>query len=292
MVFTRLSTQEKEAFFGLLDEYFQSRPELFGSGSDDSEAPGRAGGGGSSTISTGSAVSAVQRALTANPEMTSKAVSSGLARSNNPYASAAATNPEVSNSVGRVAAASLAFSGGGGGGNAPTKASPPPVLPRRTSTSMSTSSSNERVSTSSPSSEIDKLVTKKTSVFSSLKKNPTPPMAPIPPAFSAPKNTFGPPPVRRAPSDSTASAAPASTPAPSFPRRQVPPAAPQHEVEEVRGEWAEVLYDYTGEDPGDLTIQAGSRVLVTDKSSDDWWTGQIEGQGRGGLFPASYVKLL
>jgi hypothetical protein len=60
-----------------------------------------------------------------------------------------------------------------------------------------------------------------------------------------------------------------------------------------------------------LEIQSGSRVFVTAKSSDDWWvvfvswilnvaladflfrwTGQIEGQGKEGLFPASYVKLL
>jgi hypothetical protein len=57
-----------------------------------------------------------------------------------------------------------------------------------------------------------------------------------------------------------------------------------------------------------LEVQSGSRVYVTAKSSDDWWviydlvahvtdvlsrwTGQIEGQGKEGLFPASYVKLL
>jgi hypothetical protein len=64
------------------------------------------------------------------------------------------------------------------------------------------------------------------------------------------------------------------------------------EPEEPQGEWAEVLYDYSSEDPGDLEIQSGSRVFVTAKSSDDWWTGQIEGQGKEGLFPASYVKLL
>lgn len=64
------------------------------------------------------------------------------------------------------------------------------------------------------------------------------------------------------------------------------------EPEEPQGEWAEVLYDYSSEDPGDLEVQSGSRVLVTAKSSDDWWTGQVEGQGKEGLFPASYVKLL
>ncbi|KIO03083.1 hypothetical protein M404DRAFT_9606 [Pisolithus tinctorius Marx 270] len=55
MVFTRLSTQEKEAFFGLLDEYFQSRPELFGNGG--------VGSGIGLGISPATATSAVQRAL-------------------------------------------------------------------------------------------------------------------------------------------------------------------------------------------------------------------------------------
>jgi hypothetical protein len=59
----------------------------------------------------------------------------------------------------------------------------------------------------------------------------------------------------------------------------------------------------------DLELQAKQRVLVVEKTSDDWcvllpfffgvslsypflgrWTGEIN--GRSGLFPASYVKLL
>ncbi|KAF9224400.1 SH3-domain-containing protein [Gyrodon lividus] len=262
MVFTKLSVHEKEAFFGLLDEYFQSRPELFGNGN---------GEGGSSTgvISTGAAASAVHRALAANPEATSKIVSAGVthgaARSNNPYAATMANNAELSNAVGRVAAASLAFSGGGGG--APK--TEPPSLPRRTSNPpFSTNSSLERVA--SPGAE----------------KPPTTPVASIPSAFSSPRNNFGPPPVRRVTSEASSGIAP---PAPTFPRRQL---APEPEPEEPQGEWADVLYDYSSEDPGDLAIEAGSRVWVTAKSSDDWWTGQIEGRGGEGLFPASYVKLL
>lgn len=59
----------------------------------------------------------------------------------------------------------------------------------------------------------------------------------------------------------------------------------------------------------DLHLRAGERVLVTEQSSSDWcacpklsisdpkysssyprWTGEVD--GRSGLFPASYVKLL
>ncbi|KIJ70607.1 hypothetical protein HYDPIDRAFT_105347 [Hydnomerulius pinastri MD-312] len=287
MVFTRLSAQEKEAFFGLLDEYFQARPELFGNG----EGGSGASGGEAGYISTGAAASAVHRALAANPEATSKIVSAGLthgmARSNNPYAAAAANNPDISNSVGRVAAASLAFSGGGGGAGAiPAPNTPPPTLPRRTPSTMSTSSSQERVAL--PGSEVDKLITKKGSVFSSFKKSPTVPMAPIPPAFPPPRNNFGPPPVRRTTSETSSGG---TSSAPTLPRRQVP-VVQEPEPEEPQGEWGEVLYDYSSEDPGDLAIEAGSRVLVTAKSSDDWWTGQIDGEGKEGLFPASYVKLL
>ncbi|KAG1753262.1 hypothetical protein EDB19DRAFT_1902915 [Suillus lakei] len=269
MVFTSLSSHEKDAFFGLLDEYFQSRPEILanvntstGTGSRGSEDPSAA------------AASAVHRALAKNPEVTSKIVSAGmthgLARSNNPYASTIASNPQVSNSVGRVAAASLSFTGPGGAGSSLLSSnvsrSLAPSLPSRSSSALSASSSG---------SEIDKLVTKKSSVLGAFKKAPTANVA-IPPAFQLPKSTYGPPPVRRT-----------TSPPPILPRRAIEP-----EPEEPQGEWAEVLYDYSSEDPGDLEVQSGSRVFVTAKSSDDWWTGQIEGQGKEGLFPASYVKLL
>ncbi|KAG2147948.1 hypothetical protein DEU56DRAFT_783329 [Suillus clintonianus] len=276
MVFTRLSSDEKDAFFGLLDEYFQSRPEILANVNTSTSTGSRG------DDPSAAAASAVHRALAKNPEVTSKLVSAGmthgLAKSNNPYASTIASHPEVSNSVGRVAAASLSFSGGKSFPSSNPSRSLAPSLPSRSSSALSASSSG---------SEIDKLVTKKSSMLGAFKKAPTANVA-IPPAFQQPKTTYGPPPVRRTTSE-TATAEPsnARSPPPILPRRQVEP-----EPEEPQGEWAEVLYDYSSEDPGDLEVQSGSRVLVTAKSSDDWWTGQIEGQGREGLFPASYVKLL
>ncbi|KAH7924819.1 hypothetical protein BV22DRAFT_1034703 [Leucogyrophana mollusca] len=287
MVFARLPSHEKEAFFELLDEYFRSRPELLG---------GNAGGSSSSAsggISQRDAASAVHRALASNPEATSRLVSAGLTHGvpkSSPY-SAAASNPEIANSVGRVSAAALAFSGGNNSNSNSNPRTAPPILPRRESSSASTTSSQDRT----PGAEIDKLVTKKASLFGSIRKSPTPHMAPIPPAFPLPKGQFAPPPVRRVTSDSSDTPAIAA-PVPTLPRRGLPPRIvepePEPEEEEPQGEWADVLYDYTSDDPGDLDIKATQRVLVTAKSSEDWWTGQIDGVGKEGLFPASYVQLL
>ncbi|KAG2070050.1 hypothetical protein BDR04DRAFT_1135533 [Suillus decipiens] len=271
MVFTRLSSQEKDAFFGLLDEYFQSRPEILANintSTNNAQDPSAA------------AASAVHRALANNPEVTSKIVSAGvthgLAKSNNPYASTIASNPHVSSSVGRVAAASLAFSSGSSNASNASRTLAPSLPSRASSVSI-------------PGAEIDKLVTKKSSVLGAFRKSPVSNVVAIPPAFQAPpSSSFAPPPTRRAISETNVvESSTARSPPPIIPRRVVEP-----EPEEPQGEWAEVLYDYSSEDPGDLEVQSGSRVLVTAKSSDDWWTGQVEGQGKEGLFPASYVKLL
>ena len=56
MVFARLTPADKDAFFALLDEYFASRPDLFGSGA----------GGVEGKVA---AASAVQQALSAAPSI-------------------------------------------------------------------------------------------------------------------------------------------------------------------------------------------------------------------------------
>ncbi|KAF8121300.1 hypothetical protein EV363DRAFT_1568543 [Boletus edulis] len=325
MVFTKLSAQEKGAFFGLLDEYFQSRPELFKQGGGQGVS-GLAGTG----ISTTAAASAVQRALAVGNSATGSngrtgVGASGLGKSNNPFSAAGLATPSSGDvahamTVGRVAAASLAFSqaqahpGGGGGGispslspspahahvNADVHSSGPPVLPRRAMLDVSAYAPVGQSVIATPGSEVDKLVTRKASVFSALKKQPTAGVT-IPSAFVAPKSPFGPPPARRAASETSAddgSGAGASASTQNVrvggtrAAQRLPVATPQPQPPEEAGEWVEVLYDYGSEDPGDLAIEAGKRVLVTARSSEDWWTGQVEGQGREGLFPASYVKLL
>ncbi|KAG9317089.1 hypothetical protein JVU11DRAFT_1276 [Chiua virens] len=296
MVFTKLSVQEKEAFFGLLDEYFQSRPELFGQNSEGVSGEGLAGTG----ISTAAATSAVQRALaTAGHVATSSTSGAGgtSAKSNNPYAAnmqklnVNETDVARAVSVGRVAAASLAFSAGQTASLPPTTTTDPPSLPRRGMFHLPASVPETRVGP--PGTEVDKLVSRKASVFDAF-KTPSGGGAVIPPAFVHPKGTFAPPPVRRVTSDtsttSSASGGGAGGAGTRTAGRQVPAVPAAAEV--VQGEWAEVLYDYSSEDPADLVIEADTRVFVTAKSSEDWWTGQVEGQGRKGLFPASYVKLL
>lgn len=72
------------------------------------------------------------------------------------------------------------------------------------------------------------------------KSAPTPPLAnPLPPAFSAKKNAFAPPPVRRVASTASSSQESAAPTPPPAPRR---PAVHEPEVE---GEWAEATYAYT-----------------------------------------------
>ncbi|KAF7982356.1 hypothetical protein HWV62_29086 [Athelia sp. TMB] len=247
--------------------YFQSRPNIL---------PAIAGSSGGAGGSPGSdAASAVGRALASNPEATSKLFSAGLKHGvpkNSPYG-AVAHNPEMNNAASRFGAAAMSsFS-----------KSPPPAPPRKTS-----SDGQE-----SPSGRLGLVPVKR--FGDSLRGSSTanaaaaPPVH-IPPAFESKKvNTFAPPPVRRGPA--------------------APPPQPEPEEElEAQGEWAEALYEYASGESGDLPLAVGQRLLVTERTSDDWyalwfyelmalvltsecrWTGEVD--GRSGLFPATYVKLL
>jgi len=101
MVFSSLQAHEKEAFFSLLDEYFQSRPEIFANLSNGSQAS-----------------PAVSAAMNRASDVTSKMVMGGLRNavaSNNASRSGANANTnnmtpsesEVSRVADRVAAFSL-----------------------------------------------------------------------------------------------------------------------------------------------------------------------------------------
>ncbi|KAG6333081.1 hypothetical protein ID866_6005 [Astraeus odoratus] len=126
------------------------------------------------------------------------------------------------------------------------------------------------------------------SVFSAFKKTNQAPLSTLPPAFAPAKNSYGPPPVRRVASTSETNDK-SSSPIP--PALHSPRVQPVREPEpEPQGEWAEALYDYESQDPADLEIKEGARILVTERTSDDWWTGEMD--GKRGLFPASYVKLI
>ena len=70
-------------------------------------------------------------------------------------------------------------------------------------------------------------------------KNSKQPLTPassyLPPSSSGSQKKFAPPPMRRLTSDSSSTSTP------------VPPPPPARKKEEPAGEWAEVLYDFTGD---------------------------------------------
>jgi len=261
MPFANLPTYEKDAFFALLDEYFTSRPDLLS----------RIGGHGAQLASPkptlaqepGAAIgAAAQRAIVNNPAAAKRLLVAGMNHANGPGNSTSAAGSNGLN-AGHVAAAAKAFS-------AQPKPSSPPVAQR--------GQDANRLVPQKKFGDVD--VSSAGSMFRSLRgstaaKNAPPPTVYTPPAFAV-KSSSGlpPPPVRRV---STAPASAAHVP------------VPEPEEEEA-GEWAEVLYDYTSEEASDLPLRVGERVLVTEKTSSDWWTGEVD--GRSGLFPALYVKLL
>ena len=49
-------------------------------------------------------------------------------------------------------------------------------------------------------------------------------------------------------------------------------------------------YDIRVQDPTDLSIKAGERLLITERNSKDWWTAESD-NGRG-LVPAAYIKMV
>ncbi|KAJ7739666.1 hypothetical protein DFH07DRAFT_752135 [Mycena maculata] len=52
------------------------------------------------------------------------------------------------------------------------------------------------------------------------------------------------------------------------------------------------LYDFQAAQPGDLSFSKGAIIVITKKSdsTDDWWTGTLE--GRRGIFPANFVEVV
>ncbi|OCH84437.1 SH3-domain-containing protein [Obba rivulosa] len=283
MVFANLAPHEKDAFFALLDEYFASRPELFGNGDNG----GSDVGGVSTAGQRAAAASAVHQALS-SPSLQNAASSvAGGWRKPSPVSAPASSSPDIGSSVGRVAAAAAVFRNQNQNSNGTPP--PPPAPPRPPSTGSSQDAPGhieaQKLVPQRKFGDVD--VSSAKNMFTSLRNSTVnkaatpPPVAPPTPAALPRRGGFAPPPVRRVGSTSDSGTSARSPPPPPPPRPHEP---------EPEGEWAEALYDYTSEDPGDLELQAGERVLVVERSSDDWWTGEID--GRKGLIPASYVKIL
>ncbi|KAI9247696.1 hypothetical protein BDA99DRAFT_253801 [Phascolomyces articulosus] len=71
-------------------------------------------------------------------------------------------------------------------------------------------------------------------------------------------------------------------------KRAPPPPPPKPQT--LKKEYVVALYDLDAQQDGDLTIRAGDRIEIIEKTDDtmDWWKGKI-GQ-REGMFPANYVE--
>ncbi|GMG20575.1 unnamed protein product [Ambrosiozyma monospora] len=65
-----------------------------------------------------------------------------------------------------------------------------------------------------------------------------------------------------------------------------PPAGPPSSKQE----YAEALYDYHPQQPDDLELRVGAKVIIQEKMSPSWWRGTSN--GRTGVFPANYVKIV
>ncbi|KAH6896450.1 hypothetical protein BKA70DRAFT_755148 [Coprinopsis sp. MPI-PUGE-AT-0042] len=288
MTFSNLGPREKDAFFGLLDEYFQSRPEIFGAATG---APAQAQGHGlraPANLGDGTPGSMMKQAMIANPEATAKVFSAGLRHAANAAsppppgrspaqpASPPAHGEEPDDGPPTSVASRIAALRGGGSGTA-----------GGASSGLSTSQRFGNLDTSSAKGFMNSLG----------KSKPSPPAAaPVQPVLpKTGSSSFAPPPTRRVfpqahqhePEEvEELEPAPPAAPPPPPP----PPGRKTSQREEPKGEWAEALYDYDSVEAGDLKIKEGQRVLVTERSSDDWWTGEVN--GKSGLFPASYVQLV
>lgn len=76
------------------------------------------------------------------------------------------------------------------------------------------------------------------------------------------------------------------------PAAQAPsPVAPQGTGPTGASEWCTALYDYSAQAQGDLSIRAGDRIEILQRTTDanGWWTGRLNGQV--GVFPGNYVQL-
>ncbi|TFK28666.1 SH3-domain-containing protein [Coprinopsis marcescibilis] len=268
MPFANLPSKEKDAFFSLLDEYFQSRPEIFAQNQQGSST---------ATGKNDFQASAIKQAIVSNPEATARVFGAGLRHAANassapPPPAPRATPPSSTSKededdsgqpttvAGRIAALAAARANVGQG----------PV--------SGPASNRVRCKFGDVDTSSAKGLINPNPFRQSNKGTPPPPAAP------SSNSRFG---AQRggAPSnvDYDEPSAPSAPPPP-------PPGRKPVVQEEERGDWAEALYNYESSEAGDLEIREGQRVLVTERSSDDWWTGEVN--GKSGLFPASYVKVL
>ncbi|CAE6424216.1 unnamed protein product [Rhizoctonia solani] len=290
-MFSRMTHEDKLAFFELLDEYFESRPNLFLRESTD---------GGLASQPAAAAANVVHRTMAANPQATADLISTGLKNIPKGGQYSVASNPVVANAAGRFAASSIASSYGG--------AKSPPAPPRRNVGPTDDSPSPSRASPSALISskrfgdvDTSSVTAAITSSFKGGKPAPAPASSRLPPAMdNTGRRNFAPPPVRRVPTTASSEGDAGAEPGNKWgnpnqaPIRRVPShntlqRQPTPEPEAAQ-EAAEALYDYSSNAAEDINVRQGDRFVIVERTSDDWWTGEIN--GRRGLLPASYVRIL
>ncbi|EPQ25795.1 uncharacterized protein PFL1_06662 [Pseudozyma flocculosa PF-1] len=282
-----LPDHEKEAFFQLLDGYFESRPHLLPGG-------GQAHVAGSPGLSAAANNGSGAGSITVNRDDLDRAGRFAATPVGQKVAGFAAGRMMGNKALGNAAASawaghhqstqgSVSPSGSSAALPLPARRGPPPAAP----------------SSATKPQGIAGLVSGKT--FGGLNIGPkTAPGSAMPPrklsspriptTTASPASGAGrlPPPARTGPavmpSASTGSASPA------------PAAAPQASgTPEVDGlGYAEALYDYgDASDPDDLVVVEGERIVLLEKISDDWWRARKESGGQeAGIVPTAYVRQL
>lgn len=73
-------------------------------------------------------------------------------------------------------------------------------------------------------------------------------------------------------------------------KKKPPPPPPKRKPSNINFDYVIALYDFPGQDPGDLPFREGDKIRVTKRtdSNDDWWDGEL--RGKKGSFPANYCK--
>ncbi|CDZ97508.1 Tyrosine kinases [Phaffia rhodozyma] len=264
-MFANISHADKLAVFALLDEYFESRPHLAPqqpsttSQSVNVPIPSR------SQISSG--LTAVQSHLNRSSGPVSSSTTTSTTTTTNgassPWASAL-SNKHVQGMVGKA----LGSSPSSPAATSSNAKSPPPPPAQSSKTRAAGSAGLVQSKTFGHVDTSSGL-----GAFKTMFKDPQAAPKPYePPARTSPASSLPPPPTRRV-----------IQPEPE------PEQEPEAESDQD-GDYAEALYDFAGNEPGDLPLQRKQVVLVLEKTSPDWWKARDAQTGQEGLIPAAYVK--
>jgi hypothetical protein len=80
---------------------------------------------------------------------------------------------------------------------------------------------------------------------------------------------------------------PAAVPAEPVVAVAAVPAQPQPQTQ-TQTQRARALYDFAGQDRGELPFRKGDVIEEVEQTHPDWWRGRVNGSALG-LFPANYV---